>query len=254
MNAQPRRPDFIIGGAARAGTTWLYELLDRHPHVYMARPARPEPKFFLVDHLYARGLDHYSATWFGEVPSGRIAGEKSADYLESRPAAERIARDLPAVKLVFILREPVERAWSNYLWTRMNGLESEDFETALRLEDERERSLPERLKFARPYSYVSRSRYAELLRPYLSLFPREQLLILKFEDIVAAPRDLAMVLHRFLGVAMRPGDVDELGVINASDKANTELPPPLRHVLAERFAQPNRELAALLGPSFHVWT
>ena len=149
-----RLPDFIIGGAPRSGTTWLYDLLNRHPDLYMARPKQPEPKFFLVDHFYAQGLVHYSQTWFAGALANQVAGEKSTDYLESAAAAERIARDLPAVKLVFILREPAARAWSNYLWSQMNGLETEDFETALRLEDERERTLSERLRFARPFSYI----------------------------------------------------------------------------------------------------
>src|SRR5262245_38164489 len=161
-----RLPDFVIGGAPRSGTTWLYEALDRHPGIHMAKPVKPEPKFFLRDDLYVNGIEYYARTWFGDVPPGRVAGEKSTDYLESAPAAERIARDMPGVRLIFLLREPVDRAYSNYLWTRMNGLETETFERALALEEERERSLPPRLKFTRPYSYYSRGLYADLLAPY----------------------------------------------------------------------------------------
>jgi hypothetical protein len=109
----------------------------------MAKPLKPEPKFFLRDELYAKGLSHYSQAWFAGVGDDQVAGEKSTDYLESAPAAERIARDLPRVKLVFILREPVGRAYSNYLWTKMNGLETESFAAAIRLEEQRERELPE---------------------------------------------------------------------------------------------------------------
>ena len=248
-----RLPDFIIGGAPRAGTTWLYALLDRHPQIWMAKPVKPEPKFFLVDDLYARGLEHYSRTWFSDVPNDRVAGEKSTDYLESATAAARIHRDLPDVKLVFTLREPVARAYSNYLWTRMNGLETESFDRALALEDERQQTLPERFKFARPYSYFSRGLYAELLKPYVALFPMEQLLILKFEDLVATPTAAARTLHTFLGVEPRPLDARGLGVINASDKV-ADLDPATREHLAERYAAPNRALATLLGPRFHVWS
>ena len=248
-----RFPDFIIGGAPRSGTTWLYALLDRHPGVYMAKPVTPEPKFFLVDSLYERGIEHYARTWFSGAPADRVAGEKSTDYLESATAAERIARELPRVKLIFVLREPVARAYSNYLWTRMNGLESESFARALELEDERERTLPERWKFARPYSYFSRGLYAELLEPYLRRFPREQLLILKFEDIVSSPVAVAAGLHGFIGVAARPGDVTDLGVINASAKDNDVLDPSLQAQLAERYREPNRQLAELLGPAFSLW-
>jgi hypothetical protein len=248
-----RLPDFIIGGAPRAGTTWLYELLDRHPDVYMARPLKPEPKFFLVDHVYAKGLKFYADTWFAAAGHSRLAGEKSTDYLESAAAAERIARDLPRVKLVFILREPAERAYSNYLWSRMNGLETEDFETALRLEAAREQELPERLRFARPFSYFSRGLYADLLAPYLQRFTREQMLILRFEDIRVRPGDPAGRLHRFLGVSPRSEDVDGLGVVNPSEKDGMALDEALRRDLLARYAEPNRRLAAVLGPEFELW-
>jgi hypothetical protein len=248
-----RLPDFIIGGAPRSGTTWLYALLDRHPDVFMARPVAPEPKFFLVDHLYERGLQYYSDTWFSTAGAAQLAGEKSTDYLESGPAAERIARDLPRVQLIFILREPAERAYSNYLWTRTNGLETLDFATALMTEDERERTLPDRLRFARPYSYFSRGLYADLLARYFDRFPRRQLLVLKFEDIVTRPVDLASRVHRFLGITLRPEDAAGLGVINPSMEDETGFDEGIRRELTARYAEPNRRLAALLGADFELW-
>ena len=103
-----RLPDFLIGGAPRSGTTWLYQLLDRHPGVYMAQAAwRPSRSSFSSTGIYEKGLAYYAETWFAGAGAGQKAGEKSTDYLESEAAAERIARDLPQVKLVFILREPV---------------------------------------------------------------------------------------------------------------------------------------------------
>ena len=184
----PRQgPTFIIAGAPRSGTTWLYELLDRHPEIYMAKPVRPEPKFFLVDELYARGIQHYFDTWFAGADAYRAAGEKSTNYLESAVVAERIHQHLPSVKLVFILREPAHRAYSNWAWSRMNGMETEDFETALANEEERERLLDPRLRYARPHAYFSRGLYAEMLRPYFALFPREQVLCVKFDDIIRKP-------------------------------------------------------------------
>jgi len=219
----------------------------------MAQPVKPEPKFFLVDHLYEKGLQFYSDTWFAPATEWQLAGEKSTDYLESTDAAERIARDLPYVKLVFILREPADRAYSNYLWTRMNGIETEDFETALRLEPERERTLPEKWKFARPFSYFSRGLYADLLAEYFKRFRREQMLILRFEDIDQRPAVLADRLHRFLGVEPRPDDVDGLGVINPSENRGETLNAASRRNLMARYAEPNRRLAAMLGPDFAPW-
>jgi len=249
-----RLPDFLIGGAPRAGTTWLYQLLDRHPAIYLAKPVKPEPKFFLVDELYAKGIGYYADTWFAAAGDRQLAGEKSTDYLESSAAAERIARDLPDVRLVFILREPVERAYSNYLWTKMNGLETEEFETALDLEATRERELPDRLRFARPYSYFSRGLYADMLARYLARFPREHVLVLRYEDIGRAPRDVAERLHRFLGVDLRPADVEGLGVINPSDKSGSILSDEARRQLSARYSEPNRQLARLLEPDFELWS
>jgi hypothetical protein len=248
-----RLPDFLIGGAPRSGTTWLYWLLDRHPATFMAKPVSPEPKFFLVDHLYAKGLPFYASSWFADADPGVVVGEKSTDYLESAAAAERIAADLPDVKLVFILREPVDRAYSNYLWTRMNGIETEDFATALKLEEERERTLPERWRFARPFSYFSRGLYADLLEPYLRRVPRDRLLLLKFNDIVDAPERLAVRLQRFLGIADRPQDAHGLGVINPSEKEQQHPSDDVTLDLAARYAEPNRRLAALLGADFETW-
>jgi hypothetical protein len=248
-----RLPDFIIGGAPRSGTTWLYALLDRHPGIAMAKPVTPEPKFFLVDHQYAKGLAYYSDTWFASVDRSLVAGEKSTDYLESSAAADRIAHDLPGVKLVFILREPVERAYSNYLWTKMNGIETEDFATALALEEERDRTLPDKWRFARPFSYFSRGLYADLLEPYVRQVRWDRLLILKFEDIITAPEMLATRLQRFLGVAERPADARGLGVVNPSEKELTLPADDVTRVLAERYAEPNRRLGALLGPDFALW-
>ena len=248
-----RLPDFIIGGAPRSGTTWLYELLDRHPAVYMAKPVKPEPKFFLVDHVYAKGLQFYADTWFAGARPDQRAGEKSTDYLESAVAAERIAHDLPRVKLVFILREPADRAYSNYLWSKMNGIETESFETALALEEEREQTLPDKWKFARPFSYVSRGLYADLLQPYFARFARAQILVLKFEDIVASPEGLATELQSFIGVAERPHDSEGLGVINPSIKEGPQMADTTRRKLLARYAEANRRLAAMLGPTFTVW-
>lgn len=231
----------------------MYELLDRHPDVHMAKPLAPEPKFFLRDDEYAKGLQYYSGRWFAGVDASKMAGEKSTDYLESPAAAARIAHDLPHVKLVFILREPVSRAYSNYLWSKMNGLETEDFATALRLEAQRERELSERLKFTRPFSYFSRGLYADLLAPYFNRFMEHQRLVARFEDIVERPAALAEAVQRFIGVTPRPEDAAGLGVINPSEGDTAGLVDDVRRDLAARYVEPNRRLAAMLGPSFRMW-
>jgi len=146
----------------------------------------------------------------------------------------------------------VMRAYSNYRWSRQNGLETEDFLTAVRREPEREAAYTDKLRYSRPHSYVSRSGYARLLKPYFARFPRERILVLRFEDIIERPAALAVRLQQFLGVAPRPIDVEGLGVINAAEGVET-LEPDLRQRLEALFVEPNRELAELLGPGFRVW-
>ena len=249
-----RLPYFIIAGAPRAATTWLYTLADRHPEIAMAQPVNPEPKFFLVDALYERGLAYYAATWFDPLPPGRRYGEKTTNYLESATACARIARDLPDVRLVFLLRDPVDRAHSNYLWSKRNGLETETFERALALEAEREGSVPVELRYARPHAYFSRGLYADLLRPWFERFPREHILVLRTEDVAAAPHELARTLHQFLGVSALPGTADALDPLNAAVPGGSPaIEPGVREALAERYREPNAELARLLGPSFKGW-
>jgi hypothetical protein len=246
-------PTFIIAGAPRSGTTWLYQLLDRHPEIYMAKPVRPEPKFFLVDELYKRGLPYYFDTWFSGAAAYPAAGEKTTNYLESAAAAERIHRDLPSVKLIFILREPAHRAYSNWLWSRMNGMETEDFETALAKEEERERTLPARLRYARPHAYFSRGLYAAMLRPYFDRFPREQILCVKFDTIMLGAGELAETVHRFVGVTPRPADAEGLDVVNPSEKRGEQMPHDVIERLRQRYAESERDLARLLGPAFADW-
>lgn len=253
MQSSRRLPDFIIGGSPRSGTTWAHQLLLRHPEVFMAEPEEPEPKFFHVDGLYAKGLDHYADVWFAGAGACRAVGEKTSYYLENPTAARRIHADLPQVRLIFLLRDPVTRAYSNYLRSKAFGFETESFGRALALEDERERTLPERLRFVRPHAYASRGMYADLLAPYLALFGRERVLCLRHEDIAADPTVPAAAIHDFIGVAARPEDGAALGRVNGARVRDDEERPPqaVFDALRRRFEEPNRRLADLLGRDFN---
>jgi len=220
----------------------------------MARPITPEPKFFLVDEIYERGLPYYSSTWFDPLPAGKRYGEKTTNYLESPTACERIARDLPDVRLIFLLRDPVERAHSNYLWSMRNGFETEPFGRALELEGSRERELPPERRYSRPHAYFSRGLYAGLLRPWFARFPRENISVLRSEDISSTPREIARSLCEFVGVAARPDLADGLGQINAArPEGSPPIDPAVRAALEERYRRPDDDLAELLGPTFAGW-
>ena len=249
-----RIPHFIIGGAPRSGTTWLHQLLNSHPEVQMTTPVFPEPKFFLVNELYNRGFEYYLKTWFLNTPKHIIAGEKSTNYLESPHVPGRIYQHLPTVKLIFILRDPVDRAFSNYLWSRMNGLEDKDFETALALEDERDQHVIEKYKYSRPHDYFHRGLYAQHLTPFYKIFPTEQILCVRFEDIHNSPETVYTIICRFLNIASRPQEATQLGTINQTGGPKRKvMSTHTREVLRHRYIKPNRELAALLGPDFLIW-
>jgi len=249
-----RLPDFIIAGAPRSGTTWLYVLAQRHPQIAMAQPMAPEPKFFLIDELWQRGIDYYSRTWFDRLPAGQVLGEKSTNYLESPEVAERIYSVLPRVKLIFLLRNPVDRAYSNYLWSRQNGLEDETFEGALALEEQREEDRASQMRYARPHAYFSRGLYAEHLVRFFNRFPREQILAVRYEDVANCPERVAADFHHFVGVAEMPGLARDLGPINTTELSRPEpLPKLLRRRLAERYRAANAGLATLLASNFDAW-
>jgi len=249
---QFRLPNFIIGGAPRSGTSWLYTLLDNHPKICMAKPRQPEPKFFLVDELYSSGIDYYAKTWFSQNQSCMF-GEKSTNYLESKIAAYRIYKHIPTIKLIFILRNPIYRAFSNYLWSCMNGLEKENFIKALHLEEKREKNVSERFKYSRPHAYFSRGLYAELLQPYYKYFQKEQILCLKFEDIIERPNKISKTVCHFLQIDSNHKSADKIGIINPSKKNDMSMSDEAYYYLLDRYKEPNLNLANLLGPEFKVW-
>lgn len=237
-------PDFIIGGAPRSGTTWVCNVLDQHEQIYMAKPVQPEPKFFLVDDIYDRGMTFYSS-YFKNRTVEAMAGEKSTNYMESPQAAVRIKQHLPDIKLIFILRNPVERAFNNYLWSKKNGYEKEAFEVALALEEKRDKTLSERLRFARPHDYFSRGCYATHLKRYYDLFPRQNILCLFFEDLALHPESFVLNLHRFLGVREKPEDVIHKK-INSVGTVSDSFPEHAKKRLEQEYMAHNDNLAELL--------
>jgi hypothetical protein len=245
-------PNFIIAGAPRSGTTYLYDLLDAHPSVYLAKPRSPEPKFFLRDDEFAKGLDYYRDKYFAEAEGYAAVGEKSTNYLESPQAARRMRECVPDVKLMFVLRNPIERAFSNYRWSSQNGLESLSFEEAIEREAEREAQyLPEH-RYSRPFSYVSRGRYAQLLTPYFELFPRDRIEIVLMDDIMARPRVVERDLLAFLNVPPGPTSFDLGQRINEASFDSTML--PLTHERLRRmYFDANRALEALVDRDLKAW-
>lgn len=228
-------------------------MLSLHPLIYLAQPRTPEPKFFLVDSEFHQGLAYYSERWFSAGAEHKERGEKSTNYLESTVAAKRIAAALPDVRLVFLLRNPVDRAFSNYRWSKQNGFENESFETALELEDARERMLSADLRYSRPHAYFSRGLYAQQLTVYFGLFPRESILCLRFEEILRDPENLLLQVYKFLNLPEGNCGLGRMRKVNASEQSDYELRPHTRRRLEEAYATPNAELKRLLGHDWEGW-
>jgi hypothetical protein len=247
-------PAFIVGGAPRSGTTYLYDLCDSHPDIYMAKPKVPEPKFFLIDEEYRKGLAYYSEKYFAQSDRFRAVGEKSTNYLENPHVAQRINQCLPDVKLVFVLRNPIKRAFSNYLWSRKNGIETLSFEQALEKERERELSYEPKYRYARPFSYISRGLYARHLKPYLELFDPSQVKVLLLDDIASAPAATARELFDFLGVPMVRLPFDLTRKVNsASQPGGKQMSPAVYEFLRGIYYYPNQELSELIGRDLYYW-
>ncbi len=193
-------PNFIIAGGVATGTSFLSAALKDHPQVYLPRVQRPEPNFFHYSWKFSQGVEWYRSQWFSEVGDEVAIGERSSLLLPSSEAPDRIARTIPDIKLIFCLRNPIERAWGNYRFTVLEGLEALSFDEALDAEAERISSAKGQWSEVQPHAYVSRSRYSSTLLRYFELFGPERILLLKSEDLGAHPMRNLENVCTFLGV------------------------------------------------------
>ncbi|HEY2991823.1 MAG TPA: sulfotransferase [Methylomirabilota bacterium] len=247
------RPTFIIGGAPRSGTNFLCHALDRHPAVYMAKPYMPEPKVFMgAEQPWAVYAARY-AELFAAAGGRPSLGEKTSYYLENEAAGRLIARHLPEVRMLFVVREPVARAYSNYLWTKKNGLETLAFDEAVRLEGQRPSPLPPDREYARPYDYLPRGRYDVFAERWLAALGRARVRFLLYEDLVSKPEAVLVGIQDFIGVRRAPLGADDLGVINSAREMGPPLDGALERTLRERLTPSVKRFAALTGLDVTAW-
>ena len=193
-------PNFLIAGGVATGTSFLSATLTNHPDIYLPKIQRPEPNFFHYSWKFNQGMDWYQKTWFHEVGNQRAIGERSSLLLPSNVAARRIKQMLPDIKLIFCLRNPLERAWGNYRFTVLEGLESLSFNEAIDREEDRMHEAKGKWAEIQPHAYVTRSRYAFHLQEFFDLFGRDRILLLKSEDLGCRPHDNIKRVCEFLGV------------------------------------------------------
>ena len=250
-------PDFLIAGAQRCGTTSLYRYLAAHPAVV---PPLFQKGIHFFDLHYGRGLRWYRGQFpVRPIADRRVAptspravtGEASPYYVFHPLAAERIARDLPAVKLIVLLRDPVERAFSAHKQESARGFETEPFERALDLEESRLEGELERIHAEPTYvsfehqhhAYLARGRYAEQLERLFDLLGPERVLVLESADLLATPEPVWERVLSFLGLP--PWNPPAFERHNA--QPSSPLSDRLRGRLEAYFAPHDEQLAALLG-------
>lgn len=193
-------PNFIIGGGVASGTSFLSATLMNHPDIYLPKVQRPEPNFYHYSWKFSNGIDWYQNLCFSEVTNQTAVGERSSLLLSSPVAAARMKQVVPNAKLIFCLRNPIERAWGNYRFTVLEGLELLSFDEAIGQESERMKNAEGIWSEVQPHAYVTRSRYAARLREFIGLFGSENILILKSEILGAKPRESIARVCEFLGV------------------------------------------------------
>ncbi|RKS72070.1 sulfotransferase domain-containing protein [Actinomadura pelletieri DSM 43383] len=252
-------PDFLMVGTQRGGTTSLFRALAAHP-------AAVQPNFHKGVHYfdvnYTRGLGWYrghfpvrslterrvAAAMEGARP---LAFESAGYYMHHPVAAERIARDLPGVKLIVLLRDPVIRAYSAHKHESARGFETEPFERALDLEPERLAGEVEKLRADpgyvshshRHHSYVDRGQYADQIARLFELFGRDRVHVLYAEDFFTEPEPCYDAILEFLGLPpWRPASFERHNA-----RPGSPLPDHLHRRLSEHYAPWDDKLAALLG-------
>ena len=241
---QPRQHFLVIGGQ-RCGTTYLHTMLDAHPDITMARPARPEPKVFLDAEKSARGLGWYRETYVAHAAGEARWGEKSTSYIESAEAASRAAEVLGDADILVLLRDPVVRAVSNWRFSTDNGFETRPLAEAFEANLADSPTWDAGRTSVSPFAYLERGRFALYLQPWREAFPdRVQVHFLQelLEDDAALTRVYAGL---DVDPAFRPEGVGK--PVNQSAEPAPDLDPGLVARLRDYYAESDRALGALVG-------
>lgn len=240
-------PGFIGLGVQKGGTTTLHQLLSQHPQLLM--PTRKELHYFSLNH-------HLGPAWYQQqwpaAPAARLRGEITPYYIFHPQAPQRLRALLPQARLLILLRDPVERALSQYFHSRRLGLEPLELEPALDAEPQRLAGADARLAGSlgrhpshQEHSYLSRSRYEQQIPRWQRLFPAEHLLILRSEDLFTQPSAVWERLQAFLGLQLVPFPAHAFGRIHAGGGEAATVAAGTRQRLREQLAPTYSYLAEL---------
>jgi hypothetical protein len=189
-----KKPDFLIVGAQKSGTTTLHYSLSAHKNIFMSNPK--ELNFFHNDDNYKKGINWYSQH-FANCRENQIAGESSPEYIHYNIVPGRIAALLPNVKIIILLRNPIDRAYSAYWHAVRHAGEHLNFESAIEIEQKRIRNDSYAEKY---YSYLTRGNYISSVREYFNWFPADNISIIIAEDYFQNPVAIIKILLQFLSL------------------------------------------------------
>ncbi|MFF2089465.1 ATP-binding cassette domain-containing protein [Paenibacillus sp. NPDC058174] len=245
------KPDFLIIGTQKGGTTSLYHHLTGHPNIQAA--AIKEIHYF--DEQFGRGFDWYKRHFPSNLPAGIITGEASPYYLFHPQTPRRVYELLPNVKLIVVLRNPVQRAYSHYRMMVKRGIEQLSFPDAILAEHDRVNDDYNRMamdsSYSSPncshYSYLKRGLYVEQLERWYQYFPKEQFLIMNSEKLFQNPVECCTRAGQFLNIPDWTGN-DFPHLLEGDE--GPEIPADTLAWLQQYFTDPNRKLFELIGEEY----
>jgi hypothetical protein len=244
-----KMPDFLIIGTQKGGTSSLFHYIEQHPAAKVS--VAKEVHYF--DLGYMQGPSWYRG-YFPAKWDKRITGEASPFYLFHPRVPERVKQNAPDAKLIALLRDPVERAFSHYRMNVKDGTETLSFEEAVESEHRRIRDDVARMKLDqrytgsdyRLYSYINRGFYDEQLKRWLKHFPADQMLVLKSEEFFGNTEQVVQRVFGFLGLDQ--GVHIDYNGMNEGRPGNIQ--PETRARLQAVFAPHNGNLSAIMGEDF----
>lgn len=240
-----------IIGAQRCGTTYLYELLDEHPEIAMAKPKRPEPKYFLDESAVKLGREAYLQKFFSDAPATvNVFGEKGTSYIEFPEAGARVQQLFPDALAIVMLRNPVDRALSNYFFSVQNGLETRTLEEAF-LEGKPAPTLKQNVSVS-PFDYLGRGQYSSYLEPYMKRFA-ERMRVCIFEETVGNLSTIQSV-YKWLNVDDRFVPAMINSTVNAGpDQYPDRVPEEVRKSLVLYYRDAIMRTEQLLNRKLDLW-
>jgi len=250
---QIERLDFIVAGAQKSGTTALHYFLRKHPQI--ALPERQELHFFDDEEIFSRPVDYRLLHRHFRKPPVRLlpvrlglAGEVTPSYLYWKPAMERIWNYNRQIKLVILLRNPIDRAFAHWNMQRFKDREPLDFLTALK-EEPRRIAQPLTIE-SRRFAYVDRGFYSRQLERVFKFFPREQVHVVKFENFRDRKQETLAEIFKFLGVKSLPRVRDKDRNVVPYERTMT---PEEQKYLSEVFSPEITKLEQMLGWDCSDW-